>query len=217
MKAVRITALVLIATAVGIACQDQALPTAPGVAPLFAKPGGGSKTGTVTLTGGFFTDSPQPVEIVTDGARKLELHADQSVFQGSINLANTIAAGTTPCNTDPAGVSEERKAELLARMADALQNRFFNAVVDRQNIGVPSEVHRVAHTWSEADGKQFSLRIGVASELLPGVYATVTEPSPNVFVYTGGAARIVDRTGSVPNHVYMACPNLDEVTVALTR
>jgi hypothetical protein len=139
------------------------------------------------------------------------------VFRGSIDLANTIAAGASSCVTDPANVSDQRKRELLARMADAVQNRFFNMAFDRQAPGSSSETHQVAHTWSEADGKLFSLRIGDASGLLPGDYATATEIAQNVFVFTAGAARIADRTGSVRNHVYMACPNLDEVTVALTR
>jgi hypothetical protein len=217
MNVARITAMTVIAVAVVAACQDYTGITAPAVAPLAAKGGkSGPATGTVNVSGGFAA-AAQPVEIVNDGSRKLELHADQSVFQSSIDLVNTIAAGTAGCVTDPAGVSEQRRAELLARMADALQNRYFNLTYDRQRPGQPSDVHQVAHTWSEADGKLFSLRIGAAPALLPGNFATITETSADVFVVTGGAVRIADRTGRVKNHVYMACPNVDAITVSLTR
>ena len=215
MRALRIIPIALVMVVAAAACQEQGLLTAPGASPLTAK-SGGSRTGTVINAGGFSTASPQPVEIVNDGVRKLELHADQTVFQDAIDLSNTIAAGIASCVTDRP-VSDERKAELLARMADALQNRHFDAAVDRQRMGAASETHKVAHTWNEPGGVLFSLRIGPATELLPGRYATVTEASKDVFVYTGGAARIADRTGSVPSHVYMACPNLDTVTVTLTR
>lgn len=215
MRVLRITSIALVIAIAAAACQEQGLLTAPGASPLMAK-SGGTRAGSATVAGGFATASPQPVEIVSDGARKLELHADQTVFQSSIDLSNTIAAGIAGCVTEPA-VSDERKAQLLARMADALQNRYFNAAVDRQKMGAPSETHRVAHTWTEADGVLLSLRIGPATELLPGSYATATEIAPDVFQYTGGAARIIDRTGSVKNHVYMACPNRDVVTVTLTR
>jgi hypothetical protein len=216
MKATRILAGALVLGAIAAACHDYAQLTSPADA-LGAKGGkAGPATARVGLTGAFAAAS-QPVEIVNDGSRKLELHADQAVFQSSIELAATMAAGTASCVTDPANVPESRKAELLARMADVLQNRFFNLTVDRQRMGQPSEVHQVAHTWSEADGKLFSLRIGAAPALLPGNFATISETSPDLFVVTGGAARIADRTGSVKNHVYMACPNLDQVTVALAR
>jgi hypothetical protein len=199
------------------ACHGNREITAPGESALAARGGkSGPATGTVDVSGAF-TAAAQPVEIVNDGARKLELHAQESVFQSTIDLASTITAGTAGCVTDPASVPESRKAELLARMADALQNRFFNLTYDRQRPGAPSEMHQAAHTWSEADGKLFSLRIGSAPALQPGNFATITEVSAGVFVVTGGAARIVDRTGSVKNHVYMACPNLDQVTIALVR
>lgn len=218
MRVVRITSIALVIAIAAAACQEQGLLTAPGASPLMAKGGGGgSRIGSATLAGGFSTFSAQSVEIVSDGARKLELHADQTVFQSSVDLSNTIAAGIGGCTTEPAGVSDERKAQLLARMADALQNRYFNAAVDRQGMGAPSATHSVAHTWTEADGVLLSLRIGPATELLPGNFATATEVARDVFVYTGGAARIIDRTGSVKNHVYMACPNRDTVTVTLTR
>lgn len=168
------------------------------------------------LSNGFQTSTAQQVKVVSDNRFKLELSGDGETFASAIDLLNTRAAGSANCTTDvPA--SAERKAALLARLQDAPQQRFFNAFVDKTSLAGASEQHRVAHTWNEPDGGLFTARVGSAPNLLPGSNATVSEASKNVFVFTGGVVMIADRTGQVADHLYMACPNLDTITITLTR
>jgi hypothetical protein len=205
-------------------CQELTTPLGPPGQAFASKSGKGGGVGTspdepVTLTGAFATQIPQGVQVIADNQLKLELSRTDT-FQDTIDLLATIAAGTGTCVSEPANASQARKGALLAKMQDALQNRHFNALIDRTALGSASPDHQVAHTWGDEDGGLYSLRIGEAG-MLPGLHATVTrtEVSPGRYEYTftGGAARMADRTGRVKNHLYLACPNLDTVMLTIAR
>lgn len=126
----------------------------------------------------------------------------------SHDLAATIAAGTGPCKSTPAGATEETKAALLLKFRHNPVGypRGFRTRVDLLSLGLgPSPINEISSNWVEPDGLFFNVTI---------IGPTVTKLSSREYQYTGGEAWIRDggRSG-FPGVPILSCPNLDTVVV----
>lgn len=202
---------------------------------------------TVVLSGGMVTSTPQGVRIQRESDSKIVLEdvRDEngaSTFSSEIALTLTHAValadldgagfpGSSGCVVKLASTPEEDKKDVILGLLDKFlhleQVRFFEMTIDKTALGSASAGHNIGSTFTDiaedATELLISLRAGTNKKLLPGVSATVTvlgggNIDGNFTVeFSGGAASVRDRTGKVKDHVELACPNLDIITVVVTR
>jgi hypothetical protein len=202
----------LFALMVLAACETEN-PAAPDMHAQYAKGSAtGSGTVAVSLSDGSITSAPQTANVVSNISTKLELSAHESKFRSAL----VMTANRADCNVDRA-VTPQIEAKLqtmLSKLVDAEQNRFFSFYVNRAALNAESADHNLGHTFTDEDGRLYTVRIGSA-KLLPGPKATITEGPSRIYTITGGVIVIADRTGGASQHVYMACPNTNSITVTV--
>ncbi len=177
-------------------CQD---PTAP------------AGDGTIDLTGDMITASTQPVVISRDSKNFFE--GSGGGFDNTIEnqLSLFVAAGSPTttslgnCTTDPVGLLDATVQRLIDRLSDALQLRTFRFKVDKRDPA--NWTGALVNSWTD-DGDGHGYRTRVIGE---GVL--VTEPGPDVYLYTGG--NIVSWDTSTDEK--LVCPNGGSVTVTVVR
>lgn len=207
--------------------------------------GGGGPTvanATVVLSVGMVTSSAQDVRIQRENDSEIRFEdvrdeTGASTFRSRIALTLTHAAALVDhnvdgkpdffgCVVDPADTPEVDMLTLLDMFLDGEQLRFFGMNIDKTALSLASDAHGIASTFTDdITGKLISL-VGAGTtrskKLLPGVSATATLTMGGIngdftVEFSGGAASVRDRTGKVREHVTLACPNKDKITVAVTR
>ena len=214
------------ATVLGLGCADRGSVTEPdGLDVRFARPTcpghpscgdppppGGAAT--VDLTGDVTTAAPQPVVISKDSRNQLAGSGAEEDFTIVDVLALFVAAGSPSpgalggCVTDPPDLASTDPAtvqRLIDRLTDADQSRTFRFTVNRKDPA--NMTGGINQSWTDdGDGRGYRTRVSSA---------TVTSPSPDVYVYTRGS--IVSWDTTIGEESELVCPNGGSVTLTLNR
>lgn len=188
---------------------------------------------TAIATGAVISDGPQSVagtENDTTVFLSLGGNGQQGYqFRSAFNFQNTydtykdaVRLGQLPCKYDRADAAgtldDDRRAQLFAKLVDpTIRGKFaLNFTVDKDALGSASVDHQWISHWNESVETLFTQGIGETSKAFPGVYPTVTEIASHAYSFTGGVVYIWDRSGRVKDHLWIACPNLDEAVMTWT-
>ena len=197
----------VVALVLGLACSDDSIVEPAVLPPIAAAP---APTKYASLADGMVA-SPQPVK-VSDNDDFLRLDNAQ-VFQASINLDQTFAAGIEDCVPGPDGADAATMTALLQKLMDPPRGRRkFQSLTNRP---LPSSTGNwIVMGWDEPDGQSYFLKLGV-TEAGPSSSPTVTL-SDNVYSYTGGTVFILRDNGLKGKAQVkrgMICPNRDRVDI----
>ena len=191
--------------------------------------GGGGGTGRavadVTIAGGMVTDpATQPVNL-SENDNRLKINSsafDVMDIQLAIALTETLDAGINECRKNREGTGKE--ASLFARLSNAVQERMgFFVTIDKNGLGSPSADNEISVTWQEGADGPFDVSIRFAKLDPDAGSPTVTLRDGEdinadfTATFSGGSVVLRDRDGKPQEHLTLACPNLDVVTMALVR
>ena len=150
--------------------------------------GGGSNTSVMfSLSGGYETDPAlQSAVFVNDNKRRMQIEGGGGCEGfGCKDIAITFAPDKIgACTPDQNPVDQATYDELYAQLSDPVQNRTFNASIEKNGAPV-SEIRSIYHDGGTLEGQKYATRLQDASAA-EGPKDTFTLTGGNVWILKDG-------------------------------
>jgi len=181
----------------------------------------------VEITGGVATvPAIQPVNF-TENSNRLRFNTGAfDILNIDLAIAMTLTESAKIGACEPGGNTDEPGLDdLFAKLIDNTSGRKLFVRIDKNSLDPPSPSldNEFLVNWTEGDKGPFDLIIRSA-KLNPGAGSpTVTLAAGDIngdeftVKFTGGSVVLKNRTGKVRDHLALACPNLDVITITLER
>jgi hypothetical protein len=113
------------------------------------------------------------------------------------------------------------KLYLIGWLVDVQRTGGFGGSINLASLGTPSDGQSLTSRTTDATPNQH-VDLAAFPKVPEPYYSepTVTRPdpaNPDVYEFNGGSIQMWDRSGSVPDHLTLQCPNYDTVTLTIGR